>query len=51
MHSKLNLFYFNVYEKESNSLRPDTRVLWSFEELSAWQAGVLAEIRKRQNEN
>jgi len=30
-----------------DSLRPDIRVLWSFEDLSSWQDGVLAEIRRR----
>jgi len=43
--------YFDVYDKAADSLRPDIRVLWSFEDLSSWQDGVLEAIRRRQHED
>lgn len=43
--------YFDVYDTAADSLRPDIRVLWSFEDLSAWQDGVLKAIRMGQHED
>jgi C-terminal processing protease CtpA/Prc len=39
--------YFSTYQQDTDSLYPDVRVLWSYQNLIHWQDGAMELIRER----